>query len=161
MDDDSWNDKTKKQKQDYIQCAQALYSVRTIPVKPIAKKRRKAKRSPSDPCSPSESLIQTRLVAWMRSEDIPHFSIPNHGKRSRIGGHIQVSMGLLKGASDVFLFRASGGYHGYFIELKTKGKKPTVEQYQFMDRAKAEGFKADWYDNLDDAKNAVKNYLCL
>ena len=68
-------------------------------------------------------------------------------------------MGLTKGAADVFLQMARSGYHGYYIELKTPGKKPTVEQIAFGERSRIEGYKWEWFDNWELARDSVIDYL--
>ena len=156
---DDWQTKTKGQKKRYLELANGLYSVNppANDVKPP--KRRKVKRSTSNPSSPSESAIQSSLIKWARLQRIPLISIPNHGKRSAWSGKREVAMGLTRGVSDLFLARASQNFHGMWIELKAKGRLPTNEQYDWLGRMGKEGYMTGWYDNLDDAMAAINKYL--
>lgn len=111
-----------------------------------------------------EQQYQVALVSWF-GLSYPKFAnlliqIPNEGKRSLVGNVIMKRMGLKKGASDLFLSVPSSGYHGFFIELKQKGKKPTKEQYQFIENVKGVGYKAEWYDDWILAKKDIALYLC-
>lgn len=38
-----------------------------------------------------------------------------------------------------------------FVELKAPGKKPTDLQLRFLDRARQNGFSANWFDNAAKA----------
>jgi hypothetical protein len=68
-------------------------------------------------------------------------------------------MGLRPGASDLFLQKMRGGYGGYYIELKTPGKKPSAEQLLFMEDARRDGYKAEWFDDLAEVQQSIIDYL--
>lgn len=108
-----------------------------------------------------EAAMQIALVAWALENNLFIFSIPNEGKRSLWTACLLKSMGLYKGASDLFLGERSKWdlHRGFFIELKAPGKKPTKNQLTFMQLARENGYKAEWYDNLDHAKESIKDYL--
>lgn len=151
-----WQKRSKRSKDAILDVAQALYSGQPTDIKPIAPKRPKAKRSVTNP---PEYMIQAALVKWARLQRLPLISIPNHGKRTAWAGEQEVAMGLTKGVSDLFLARPNGYLHGMWIELKSKGRSPTVEQYDWLNGMESEGYRAVWYDNLDDAIAGIKNYL--
>lgn len=157
--DDRWRTKSKSARITTLDVAQALYSAKPTDIKPIASKRPKAARSSSDPSNPTEAHIQSALVKWARSLGLPLISIPNHGKRSAWQGMKEKACGLTPGVSDLFLARPSMSRSGMWIELKSKGRTPTVDQYDWLNRMEHEGYRAVWHDNLDDAISAIKSYL--
>jgi hypothetical protein len=111
----------------------------------------------------SEAQNQIALVRWLRWKKIPAIHIPNEGKRSVATAKWLDSMGMTKGASDLFIARPKLSqdryYGGFWIELKAKGKKPTTMQYEFLHKMTQEGYKTGWYDNWDDARKAIEDYL--
>ena len=70
-------------------------------------------------------------------------------------------MGLMAGASDLFLAMPSGGYHGFFVELKAPSKKPTMLQLEFMDKVRQHGYWSDWFDDWLKAKVNIIEYLAM
>lgn len=154
-----WQARSKRSKQAILGLTQALYSAtpKQIAVKPPTKPKVKRKNDPL--LYPSESKIQRAIVQWARLQGLPLISIPNHGKRSLWAGRNEVAMGLTKGVSDLFLARPVGYYAGMWIELKAKGKKPTVEQYEWLEIMLKEGYHAVWFDNIDDTKRGIVDYL--
>jgi len=91
----------------------------------------------------SETQEQIALIDWACLTKMPApnsgmpiaeflFHIPNQGKRSKIGGHQLVRMGLKAGVPDLFLaYPREFGYgplfhqHGMFIEMKHRNLKGT------------------------------------
>ena len=67
--------------------------------------------------------------------------------------------GLRPGCSDLFLAWPNGRFHGYFLELKRKGEKPTALQLEWIDRVRKVGYAADWVDNLEGAIKLIEEYL--
>jgi hypothetical protein len=110
----------------------------------------------------TETQLQIALVKWCRLQRderrwIMH--LPNEGKRSRAGHGIQIAMGLLPGASDLFLPAQRNGYAGLFLELKTKGKRPNEMQKTFGEAMHGCGYCSQWADNLDDAMMVIARYM--
>ncbi len=106
-----------------------------------------------------EDKAQQALVRWMRYMKLPVLHIPNEGKRSFALAAWLKAMGLRPGAYDLFLARARKGYHGYWIEMKKLGKKPTPLQVEFGEQMREEGYKAEWFDDWEEAKKSVEKYL--
>jgi hypothetical protein len=50
-------------------------------------------------------------------------------------------------------------YHGFWLEIKSKGKKPTKEQRNFLFRMKELDYHSDWKDTVDEGIQAIKDYL--
>lgn len=68
-------------------------------------------------------------------------------------------MGMKVGCWDIFLARACKGFHGYWIEMKKKGKALTDLQVAFGEEMRAEGYKTEWFDNWDEARKSVEEYI--
>lgn len=155
MQKKSWIDYSKKDRVYHMDAARALYSgdLIDIPVKPRTK--RKVKRKTIS----YERTIQCEIVDYIRSMGLLVHSIPNHGKRSVIGGYIEKRMGLMPGASDLFLAEPNHRYHGFYIEIKSPGNEPTDAQFEFGVQVKSRGYHWDWFDNVETAKLAIQKYL--
>ena len=108
---------------------------------------------------PEADLVQKPLVQWARLMGLLLISIPNGSKRSLALGKHEVAMGLLAGASDLFLAMPNRDYHGYWIELKVPGKHPTGNQYTFMEKVRNNGYKAEWFSDWLEAKKSIEEYL--
>lgn len=98
-------------------------------------------------------------MKWATLQGLLLISIPNGGKRSLAMASREKAMGLKAGASDLFLAHPNRLYHGYWIELKVPGKKPTSTQHQFMSRVRVQGYKAEWFDDWIAAKESIEEYL--
>ncbi len=99
------------------------------------------------------------LVIWMRLKKIPHYSIPNQGTRTAIQAQGLIKEGMWPGASDLFICRMAKGFGGFYVELKDRGEKPKASQVHFMEFMKKEGYRAEWFDNFDEAAKAIECYL--
>jgi VRR-NUC domain-containing protein len=119
------------------------------------------KRLKSHPRRRLEEVLQIKLVLWLWETDLPVHSIPNEGNRGALATHRLKQMGLRPGASDLFLSRMRGGYGGFYIELKSPGEKPRANQIEFMEDMRREGYKAEWFDNLAEAQQSIRQYLGL
>lgn len=106
-----------------------------------------------------ERGIQTRLVAWALGKGLELLAIGNEGRRTRIGGHIAKQMGLRPGASDLFLAEPVQGCAGYWIELKRPGGKPRENQHEFLAAMRKRGYKAEWFDDWEKARDSILEYL--
>lgn len=106
-----------------------------------------------------ESNQQIALVKWARLKGLILISIPNHGKRTVWGGRREKDMGLTVGVSDLFLSMPNKYFHGFWIELKSKGKFPTDLQYAWLIKMRAMGYCADWFDDWEKAKIAIEFYV--
>jgi VRR-NUC domain len=143
----------------YMAAIQALYGTQeSTPSLPLKKKRSSCDEAVLKPETPSEAEIQMQLVAWARKHGLPLISIPNAGKRSLWAGQRERAMGLTAGVSDLFLAMPQGNYHGAWIELKAKGKKPSPIQLEWLQKMFKWGYYANWYDNLEEAKAAIAAY---
>lgn len=87
--------------------------------------------------------------------------IGNERKSSLFVGHKMKKMGVLKGASDLFMAWPSGGFHGLFIEVKSKTGRPTLEQKEFIMRMMDVGYYACFCYGADEIINTMKFYIGL
>ena len=108
---------------------------------------------------PKEYEGQIKLVSWARSMELPLISIPNGGKRSAWQGEKERAMGLTAGVSDLFLAKPAFAFHGFWLEMKRKGRKPTDLQEEWLGRMRGYGYKAEYYDDWEKAKIAIIDYL--
>jgi len=106
-----------------------------------------------------EGQMQIRLSVWMKKEGFLHLTIPNEGNRGMAATQRLLLMGMWPGASDLFLTYPRPGYGGYWIELKTPGQKPRPNQVYFMEKMRQQGYKAEWFDDVDAAKKSILEYL--
>lgn len=106
-----------------------------------------------------EWRLQASLVSWARSQGLILISIPNAGKQSLWAAQREKAMGLTPSVSDLLLCHQNSNYGAYWIEMKAKGKKPTPLQYEWMEKMRAQGYKADWFDCWLVAKEAIEKYM--
>lgn len=107
----------------------------------------------------SETQEQISLITWARKLSIPIFSIPNQRRSSDINGKILKMSGLIAGACDLFLSVPNKSYSGFFIEMKKKGFEPSHKQHAFMNLMRENGYKAEWYDDWEKARDSIIDYL--
>ena len=113
----------------------------------------------------SESNEQIAAMDWLRAQH-PMVAectmhIGNGRKSSYYAGYIMKRMGVLKGASDLFIAWPNRTYHGLFIEMKSQTGRPTPEQKAFIERMNAHGYLAQVCYGAEEAINAIKDYLAL
>lgn len=116
------------------------------------------------PC-PSETQEQIWLFEWADAMTAKHpelelmFHVPNEGKRSKVTGALMRRAGLKAGVPDVFLPVARGGYHGLAIEMKTQKGRPTANQLVWIERLRAQGWRAEICHGWQDAADTIRGYL--
>lgn len=108
-----------------------------------------------------EDVGQMALVKWCRLSKVPVIHIANEGKRSFATARWLRDMGMRAGTADLFITRMAGGFGGYWIEMKRKGKKPTELQAAFLAEMRLEGYRAEWFDDWVQAKESIEKYLAL
>jgi hypothetical protein len=125
--------------------------------------RGRPQKPPKDPkikpVTEKESILQTRLVAWARAKGYILISIPNQGKRTPWQGERERAMGMTAGVSDLFLAHRNAQYGGFWVEMKSKYGRPTLMQLEWIHKMRAQGYKAEWYDDWEKARDAIMEYL--
>jgi hypothetical protein len=128
----------------------------------------------------SEHQEQSALIQWkeLNQAAIPAlkhlFAIPNGaklpytnkvnpktGKVSRFCKQAKIlkDEGLSPGVPDLFLSYPANDKHGFFIELKTKGNKPSPDQLEWIRRLRFVGFEAEIYWSWTEAALGIVEYL--
>lgn len=91
------------------------------------------------------------VKAWMHH--------PDAGKRSLRAAAVLKSMGWQTGVPDVFLSVPAGGYHGLWVELKTKKGRATAEQAEYIAMERALGYRAEICHGYEEAERVFREYL--
>ena len=102
----------------------------------------------------------------MQYPDLVCFSIPNGGRRDKIGAAILKSEGLLAGAADLCLAHKKVGktyddpdYGALYIEIKTPTGRQSESQKQFEKKVLANGYDYRIVRSLDQFIKIVNEYL--
>jgi hypothetical protein len=105
---------------------------------------------------PSEASEQKRFVAWFKQNypDVDIMMIRNDGYRTRVERNEQIAMGLLPGASDLFIPSEM-----IWIEFKRSdgGAGQSEKQKEFQKRREADGHKYLLCNGCDDAIKQLEN----
>ena len=106
-----------------------------------------------------ETIEQIKVHEWVKQKtDLPFIHIPNEAKRTITLGNILKRMGMRAGVSDIFIPRASKGYHGLWIELKVGSNQPTENQIQFIEDMHKEGYQAMTCWGADSAIRVIRDF---
>lgn len=104
--------------------------------------------------SPSESAIQKAVFKWVRMrkdlEDLV-FKIPNEGKRTASYGRRMREEGMLAGVFDIFVSIPNHGFHGMWLELKSKQGKLSLMQHRFKRKQESMGYFCVVCYDVDEA----------
>lgn len=110
-----------------------------------------------------EMLEQLTVIQWLEhthpdlSQIIYH--IPNERKQSVIWGYVMKFLGVTAGVPDLCLPYANNGFHGLYIEMKTKTGRATANQLRFIERLNENGYRAEIAQGADQAIDILKDYL--
>ena len=113
----------------------------------------------------TESNEQIAAMEWLRMKHpdiaLHTMHIGNERKATYYMGYIMKQMGVLKGASDLFMAWPNGGYHGLFIEVKSLTGKPTPDQKAFIQRMVDKGYYACICYGAEEVISTMKYYINL
>lgn len=70
-----------------------------------------------------------------------------------------IRTGYVKGFPDLQITEARKGYHGLFIELKTKIGRLTTHQQQWLDDLNERGYLAKCCKGIEEALDTIDQYL--
>lgn len=107
----------------------------------------------------TETQEQITVVEFCQLRRIPIVHIPNEGKRSAVAGGILKRAGMQSGFPDLFIPKASKGYHGLFIEMKVGKNKPTERQNEWLKTLSEEGYAVCVRYGSADAIATIERYL--
>jgi|SanBayMetagenome_1026888.scaffolds.fasta_scaffold15429_5 hypothetical protein len=112
----------------------------------------------------SESNLQIQCVKWFDLQ-YPNWSqflfhIRNGGsmKSAREGRKFKL-MGVRKGVPDLFLSIPNDEFHGFYIELKKPGGKPSTEQVTSGLMLENLGYKFMIIDDIEVFMTEIKRYF--
>lgn len=117
----------------------------------------------------TEHQEQVAVIQWFRLQHKKYakclFSIPNgahlagDARLRAIKMNAMKAEGLLPGVSDLMLIVPKAGWHGLFIEMKSKDGHLSEAQKEFMGAATLMGYQSVVCYGFEDAKEAITNYL--
>ena len=112
----------------------------------------------------SEADEQAAVIRWCELSHIPVFHIPNGGARDVRTGAMLKRQGVRRGVPDLCIPIARGGYHGLYVEMKTKTGKTTPEQETWLRRLDSEGYRAvvchGFREAVDEIHDYAKGLIC-
>ncbi len=108
----------------------------------------------------TESQEQKQLIQWCRTD--PRFQYLFHIPNESIGGQGWIvrnrQMGVRAGVPDLFYPVPMHGYHGLFIEMKTKTGRVSQEQTKWLNALEQLGYKCVIAHGWEDAREALIQY---
>lgn len=125
-----------------------------------------------------EELEQKGLFGWINSNCPKElvqfiFAVPNGGERPHVEytnkqgekkkwcpeGKRLKDMGVRAGVADIICLIPCDGFHGFVIEMKEPGKKPTPAQRSFLLGASPLGFKCMVAYSYMEARKFILDYF--
>ncbi len=102
---------------------------------------------------------QIAVIEYCDLLGIKVFHIPNEGKRSSRYGNLLKRAGMRPGVPDLFFPKPSNGYHGLFIEMKTRSGKASKEQREWIQILNDSGYLAKVCHGFDEAVWVIRTYF--
>ena len=112
--------------------------------------------------SPTESTIQKAVFSWVKMQkDLEGlvFKIPNEGKRSASYGRRMKEEGMLSGVFDIFVSIPAHGFHGMWLELKSRQGRLSLMQHKFKRKQESVGYYCTVCYDIDDAIEHLSWYI--
>jgi hypothetical protein len=118
----------------------------------------------------SESQEQKAFVKWVNAQypDVIIYAIPNGtylaGTKQRRASQMNKlkAEGLVIGMTDLVIAEPRGVYHGFYLEMKDKGKSDkslSSEQKAMIEWLSFKGYKSDWAAGFDIAREKMQQYM--
>lgn len=113
----------------------------------------------------TEHQEQVTLFRWVALVEPTHpemkrlYAIPNGGHRHKAVAARMKAEGVRRGVPDVCLPVARNGYHGLYIEMKTRKGRLSPEQKQWADALQAQGYKFELCRSWQEAALTIADYL--
>ena len=109
----------------------------------------------------TESQEQKQLIQWCRSD--PRLQYLFHIPNESVGGQGWLirnrQMGVKSGVPDLFYPVPLHGYHGLFIEMKTKTGRTSEAQRKWLSALGQMGYKTAICHGWEEAKAVLEDYL--
>lgn len=112
-----------------------------------------------------ESRTQCSCILWFdltyqaRFNKKLLFAVPNGGRRDKAEGAKMKREGVRAGVPDLMLAVASKGFHGMFIEMKTKKGDTSENQDEMIIAFTNQGYKVVICRSLEEFIKEVTQYL--
>lgn len=109
----------------------------------------------------SEDSIHKAVMQWVGlkpSIERLILHIPNEGFRTKRYGKKLKDMGMKAGVSDLFIAMPSHGFHGAWIELKSKNGILSALQKEFLEDMRIQGYFTSVCYSIDEAINMIDWY---
>lgn len=109
----------------------------------------------------SEDHEQKQLIQWCRTDPRLQFifHIPNENTAGIKWGIRNRQLGVKSGVPDLMLPIPSKGYHGLFIEMKTRNGKTSENQDRWLQALNSFGYLAVVCHGWKEARDCLLNYL--
>lgn len=112
--------------------------------------------------SPTEDAIQEAVIDYLwrvlKLEDAS-FHIANEGKRTHSYGHKLKQIGMKRGVFDIFITLPLRGYHGFWLELKSKGGTVSIDQLRFKKNQESYGYYCAISYSIEEALREIDWYV--
>lgn len=110
----------------------------------------------------TENQEQIALIEWASyhpicSEYLIH--IENERECTEAQGKLRKLKGVKAGVVDLFLAYPTKRYAGFWIEMKRRGARPSLKQKNWIKKMIERGYAANWFDNWEEAKENIEEYL--
>lgn len=119
------------------------------------------RRSKTPGVEPSEHQIQVSVFHWLRAVHprVIAYAVPNAARRSMAQAAWLKAEGMRAGIPDIVIAAPRGGFHGFYLELKTRtGKLSDSQRGMLLDLA-SEGYACGLARSVDDAIELINTYL--
>jgi len=107
----------------------------------------------------SEAQEQAAVIEYCDYMKIPVYHVPNGGKRNAREAANLKRQGVKPGVPDLCVPVARGGFHGLYIEMKTKKGKPTEHQLKWLSLLRKQGYAAFIARGSKQAIELISNYI--
>lgn len=117
------------------------------------------------PGTPTEHQEQCALLEWVslyqgRYPELEMlFAVPNGGQRHIAVARKLKAEGVRAGVPDLFLPVARNGYHGLFVEMKTRTGKTSPAQRAYFERLRENGYRVAVCRGWESAAHELTLYL--
>ena len=109
----------------------------------------------------TESEEQRQLIQWARTD--PRLQYLFHIPNESVGGQGWLvrnrQMGVKAGVPDLFYPVPLKGYHGLFIEMKTRTGRTSAKQTRWIEALRALGYRVEVCHGWEEARNVLEEYL--
>jgi hypothetical protein len=113
----------------------------------------------------TEHQEQVTLFCWVGLVQSSHpelallHAIPNGGHRHKAVAARMKAEGVKRGVPDLCLPVASDGYHGLYIEMKTRKGRLSSEQRKWGNALHAQGYRFRMCRSWQEAARTIADYL--